>query len=160
MNVELINPFIKSVYNCMETMVGIAPVRLAPFLKENALAQGDITGIIGFAEKNVFGSVSLSFPSKTALSIYNRTMNETETRLTREVQDLTGELANIVVGGAKKEFAKSGLTFHISIPTIVVGKNHTIHHQIDTPVIVIPFKMDEDEFMLEVTMKIDRRIKV
>ena len=157
MNVKMINPFIKAVLNCFETMAGITPERQAPYLKDTALAQGDITGIIGFAEKNVLGSVSLSFPLASILKVYNIMMGETETRITREVQDLAGELTNIVAGGAKKAFSESGISFHISIPTIVTGKDHTIHHQLSTPVLVIPFKLEDSPFLLEVTMKVDSR---
>jgi len=132
MNINLINPFIKGVVNTLETMVGIKPNRLDPFLKDSAQATGDITGIISFADKDIVQTIS------------------------REVMDLTGELANIIVGGAKQELAKLGLSFHISIPTIIVGKNHTIHHQMDTPVLVIPFTIDDHSFLVEVTLKISK----
>ena len=157
MNVKLINPFINAVSECFVTTVGIKPERQAPYLKDNALAQGDITSIIGFAEKNVVGSIALSFPNETALKIYNIMMGENETRPTHEVLDLVGELTNIVASSAKQEFAKDNLSFHISIPTIVVGRNHTIHHQINMPVLAIPFVLDNKSFILEVTMKFDKK---
>ncbi len=158
-NAKLINPFIKGVYNCMETMVGIKPVRLAPYLKGGSLATGDITGIIGFAGKNINGSIGLSFPTETALMIYNLVMNENENRLTLELMDLTGELANIVAGGAKKVFAEAGLSFHISIPTIIVGKEHTIHHQFSTSAVIIPFRLNEHSFLIEISIKVNEEIQ-
>jgi len=158
MNVELINPFITAVFDTMETMVGMTPTREAPYVKDHALPQGDVTGIIGFAEKDVIGSVALSFPIETILKIYNLMMGESESRITREVQDLAGELTNIVAGGAKKQFSQSGVSFHISIPTIVVGRNHTIHHQLNTSVLVIPFHLEKHPFILEVSMKLGRRL--
>ena len=141
----------------METMIGIKPNRLDLFLKEGSQASGDITGIIGFADKNIVGSVALSFPTDTALMIYNTMMKENVSSASREVMDLTGELTNIIAGDAKQELAKTGLSFHISIPTIIVGKNHTIHHQLDTPVLVIPFTLnDKHEFLVEITLKVNK----
>ncbi len=156
MNAEIINPFVRALFDIFETMVGLTPVREAPYIKNNSMSQGDVTGVIGFAEKDLLGSVALSFSNKAAIKVYNAMMDENITKLTPGVQDLVGELTNIVAGGAKKEFAKDGLSFHISIPIIVVGRNHAIRHQFNVPVLVVPFKLDEDTFILEVSMKIEK----
>ena len=159
MNAKLINPYIISVFNCLETMLGVQPQRQTPYLKDNSLTQGDVTGVIGFADKYVIGSVALSFPTETILSIYNRLLDEAETRLTHQVQDLVGELTNIIAGGAKKGFFQDGISFQISIPAVIVGRNQTIYYQLNTPAIAIPFLLDGSPFILEVTMKTesDRR---
>ncbi len=156
MNVEVINPFINAVFETFEAMVGMAPERDAPYLKDNARTQYDVTGIIGFAEKDMHGSITLSFPTKTAVRIYNSIMGENTTKLNREVQDLVCELTNTVAGGAKKILAERNLSFHISVPTLMVGKYHSIRHQLNIPVLVVPFKLEDDIFILEVTMKIGR----
>ncbi len=153
MEVKFINPFISSVVNTMEMMLGLTPERKAPFLKENRLTQGDITGIVGFAEKQVTGSVALSFDERTALKAFSLVTGETTSRLSREVQDLIGELTNIVAGGAKTIFSEEDLSFHISIPSVVVGKDHLISHKVDIPVVVIPFVMEDMSFSVEVSMK-------
>ncbi len=56
-----------------------------------------------------------------------------------EVEDIVGELTNIVVGGAKIEFAGLGYSFNISLPLLVSGGAHVIKHKHDSPVLVIPF---------------------
>jgi len=157
MNVEIINPFVNAVFNTFETMVGKCPTRESPYLKDNARAQGDVTGVIGFAEKKLHGSVALSFPSFTAIKVYNAVMGENVNRLTRDVQDLVGELANIVAGGTKQVLAEKDLSHHISIPTIIVGKDHSIRHQLNIPVLVVPFTLEGDPFILEVTLKLTNR---
>lgn len=137
-------------------MLGLTPERQNAFIKDDATAGGDVSGIIGFADKNISGSVALSFPIATALKIYELMMGEKVDHINPDVQDSVGELANIVTGTAKSEFSNMNVTFHISIPTVVVGKNHRIAHKVGTPVVVIPFKLDEDlEFTLEISMKID-----
>ncbi|MBD3166849.1 chemotaxis protein CheX, partial [bacterium] len=130
MDVKYINPFIQSLMNTVEMMLGVTPAMQAPYVKEDKVTQGDITGIIGFAERNITGSVALSFPSVTALNVYEMMTGEAVTEINRDVQDSIGELANIVAGGAKTELAKMGLSFHISIPSVIVGKNHAITHKV------------------------------
>ena len=154
MEVKYINPFISSIINCLEMMIGITPERKPPFIKSNSSGEGDVTGMIGFADKNVIGSLAISFPTNTALMVYNSMTGEEVFQVTRNVQDSIGEIANIVTGGAKTELAEQGLSFHISIPTIIVGKNHEIHHKVDSPVMAIPFSLDKHQFVMEVAMKI------
>ncbi len=156
MDVKYINPFINSSIHTMETMLGLKPDRLPPHLKVDADAQGDISGIIGFADKSLSGAVALSFPMETALRIYEMMMGESVSRINSDVEDCIGELANIVTGTAKSEFYNMNVTFHISIPTVVVGKDHRITHRAGTPVVVIPFNMEGGlEFTLEVSMKME-----
>ena len=157
MDVKYINPFINSVVSTLEMMLGETPKRKTPYLKVGKATEGDITGLIGFAEKNVTGSVALSFPTATAIHVYNIMTGEHTARINREVQDSIGELANIVAGGAKTELAKEGCSFHISIPTVIVGKNHAISHKVDTPVVVIPFTLNDLGFIMEVTLKVSRK---
>jgi len=155
MKVEYINPFLISVNTAFDTLIDILPVQEALFVKQRAVAGGDVTGIIGFAEKNLTGSVAISFPLDTALLIHNLMLGETVNRLTPGVQDTVGEIANIIAGGAKTEFADMGLSFHISIPTVVAGKNHSINHNVSLPTVVIPFKLNDSPFTLEICMKIE-----
>ena len=95
-------------------MAGIQVVRDKPFLKKDNVTTGDITGIIGLADKLMSGSIALTFPEKTILKIYENMMGEAATEISAEVQDLVGELANMVAGGAKNEFSNfSALAFSL-----------------------------------------------
>ena len=154
MKAEYINPFIEAVCNMMETMMGVTPERQGIAIKEDALTTGDISGIIGFADQSITGAVALSFPTETALTIYELMMDETAQGLTSDVQDTVGELANIVAGGAKKAFADLGHQFHISIPSVIIGSNHAIFHKIGTPV-VVSFLVKGKPFCMEISLKID-----
>ncbi|HHE46682.1 MAG TPA: chemotaxis protein CheX [Bacteroidetes bacterium] len=154
MNVEVINPFINSVLETLEAMIGVTPDREAPYLKNSPRTQYDVTGVIGFIEEDLHGSIALSFPSRTAINIYNLIKGKGVTKMTREVQDLVGELTNIVANNARKILTEAKLSFHISVPTLVIGRNHAIRHQLNIPVVVVPFRIEDDSFMLEVSMKI------
>jgi chemotaxis protein CheX len=155
MNVKYINPFVKSVFNAMKIMLKVVPKRGVPYLKDHNKAQGDISGIVGFAAKNIFGTLAISFPQYTSTKAFELMVGEKVNTITDDVRDFVGELANIIIGGAKKEFVIQDLPFDISIPTVVVGQGHTISHKGGTPVLVIPFTLDESEFRVEVSMKVD-----
>ena len=82
---------------------------------------------------------------------------EKQRKLTAKLQYLIGELTNIVAGGAKQSLEKNNMSFHISIPTIVIGKNHSLQHQENIPVLSVPFSFDNDPFVLEVSMKVKKQ---
>jgi chemotaxis protein CheX len=155
MDVKYINPFINSLINTLEMMMGMSPDAKSPYIKGDSITQGDITGIIGFAEKNITGSIALSFPQDTALKIYNAMTGDNVFRVTRDVEDSIGELTNIVAGGAKTVLAAEGYSFHISIPSVIVGKNHQINHKANAPIVVIPFQVESIRFSMEVSMLIN-----
>lgn len=152
MKIEFINPFLNAVNNAMETMVGITPEREKPYLKDSRSTTSDITGVIGFAEKRISGSVALSFPSATILKIFSLMMGTPATEINNEVDDMVGELTNIVVGGAKKEFAELGYPYNISLPLVISGKNHVIKHKHDNPIMVIPYSVEGNKFVLEISL--------
>jgi chemotaxis protein CheX len=154
MDVKYINPFVNSLANTVKMMMDLDVTPGKPYIKEDKSTLGDITGVIGFAEKKIMGSVALSFPKATALLLFTSMTGMDETELNRDVEDCIGEVANIVAGGAKTELAGEGLTFNISVPSVVVGVNHSIRHKADTPVIVIPFTVKKLPFVMEVTMKL------
>ncbi len=153
MDVKYINPFVNALSNVMETMLEVSPARGTPYLKGENMTQGDISAIIGFAGLNIQGSIALSFPTSVALKIYSLMMAEKVYRITSDVQDVVGELANIIAGGAKSELAEEGLSFNLSIPTVVTGMGHSLGHVINVPVMVIPFSVGKHHFVMELTMR-------
>ena len=158
MDSKYITPFIDSVLNTMKTMLGETPRRKESRLKQSQFAQGDISGIVGFASNDIYGSVALSFPTATAIKSYNLMVGDSADKISDDVRDTVGELTNIVAGGAKKIYAEKGNSFDISIPTIVVGKNHMISHKAGTPVVIVPFSLGADPFVMEVSVKVDKEL--
>ena len=158
MKVDYINPVLTAVISTLETMAQLEAVPGTPVLKDSAKAPGIITGIIELKGPKACGSLALSFPEPVILDIYNKMLREDKTAIDEMVVDLVGELANIVMGGAKKEFDEQGMKFGLTLPTIVDGKNHHIIHPIKGKVISLPldissgtvyaefcFKMHEEE---------------
>ncbi|MDF1552892.1 MAG: chemotaxis protein CheX [Deferrisomatales bacterium] len=151
LNVNYINPFIGATLQALEMMAAVRPERGAPFVKTGRAARGDVSGIIGLAGEAT-GSVAVTFPGTLARRIYANLVGEEAGGITEEVCDAIGELANMIAGGAKAELSQQGCNFQIAIPTIVVGKGHTIDHKGPGPCLVVPFTLDGEEFWLEVSL--------
>ncbi len=88
------------------------------------------------------------------LKIYEAMMGEHIDEINKDVDDIVGEVTNIVVGGAKNEFSELGYPFHISLPLVVEGKDHIIKHRHNSPIIVIPMLFDNCAFSMEICIKL------
>ncbi len=69
---------------------------------------------------------------------------------TADFADAIGELANMIAGAAKKDL---GNLANISVPSVVMGKGHTICRPHDIPCLVIPCKTAVGDFAVEVSIK-------
>jgi len=134
-------------------MLKCSPVMSAPEIKMKDFSYGDISTIIAFTDKDLSGAVALCFPRGTALWVYERMAGDKEGQLTAKVRDTVAELANIVAGGAKTILSKSGANYHIAIPTIVMGKNHSLSEKFNAPIVTIPFTLEGHPFMMEAVMR-------
>lgn len=150
LNVQFINPFIAATLQALEVMAATRPQRGTPFVKAGQVAKGDISGVIGLAGEAT-GSVAVTFPAGIAYRLYEGMVGEKVNALTEEVRDAVGEIANMIAGGAKAALAKDGYRFRIAIPSIVVGKDHTIEHRSKGPCLVVPFTLEGETFWLEVS---------
>ncbi len=154
MDLKYVNPFINATINTIETMMGETPQRLAPYSKESSATQGDISGIIGFTNEVTSGWVAISLGTDSALKMYELMMGDVVDDLNADVCDCVGEIANIIAGNAKALFSDQDFTFQITIPTVIVGKKHSISQSSGTKVVVVPFKLKNDiTFTLEISMK-------
>lgn len=153
MDAKYMNPFMRSTVDVMKTMCFVEPKMQKPFLRNPAHpATGYVSGIMGVVGE-LTGTIALSFEKDTATKLVSNFMSMEITELNDDVIDAVGELINMVSGAAKKIFADEGIKFNIAIPTVVSGKNHTIHHVKDLPCIVLPFEIPEGKFFVEASFK-------
>lgn len=140
MNVEFINPFLSSMLNVMSTMAQMELTPEKPKLKKDEVAQGDVSGLIGMVSEQTKGSLSITFESKLALTAMKNMFGEAPDDINEEITDLVGEITNMVTGGAKRMLSEKGFEFDMATPMVVSGKNHTINHKADGPIVIIPLK--------------------
>jgi len=137
----------------METMSAIKPTKHKPYTKSNNLTEGDVTGLVGFASDKLSGTVALSFPKDTAFKIYETMIGTPVNEINTEVQDIVGELTNIVAGGAKTKLSAMGLSYDIAIPIVIAENKHTINHKFDKSVVIVPFNIGNKSFTSKLSIR-------
>jgi chemotaxis protein CheX len=149
-NVAYVNPFIISTINTFDMMVKSKPVAGKPAVKTEPFPSYDVSGIIGLSG-DAQGCIAISFPKVVALRIVS-IMLETEVKVVgNELTDGIGELANIIAGSAKQHL--EGLNLTISLPNVVIGKDHILGAQKGVPTIVVPFTCSIGKFSMEVALR-------
>ena len=151
MNADFINPFIAALLNVMQTMAQIELVPGKPKKKDDNQAGGDISGLIGMVGDNIQGSMSISFQKELVLEIMHKMLGEKPDSIDSDVQDMVGEITNMICGGAKNELDQKGYDFGMATPVIVAGKNHTINHQVSGKKMVMPFSHASGTLYLEMS---------
>ena len=154
MKAVILNPFIQSTVEVLRTMAGIEPRRGTPRLKGGEDSSSDVSGLIGLTGQ-VQGFVAVSFRESAALYVVTRFLGESVETVDAQVRDAVGELTNIIAGGAKRVLAQAGYDLKISIPSVVVGVNHSVSRPRGVPCFEIPFETDAGPFSVELCLKLE-----
>lgn len=150
MNAEFVNPFITGLLNVTETMAQTKLTPGKPKRKNDEVAKGDVSGLIGMVGPEVRGSMSITFDEALALTIMERMVGEKVTEINADVADMVGEITNMICGNAKRELGERGYEFAMATPVVVSGHRHSISHQVDGPKIILPFNSDTGLAHLEI----------
>lgn len=150
MNAEFVNPFIAGLMNVMDTMAQTALTPGKPRKKQDDVAKGDVSGLIGMVGPEVRGSMSITFEENLALTVMERMVGERPAEIDAEVADMVGEVTNMICGNAKRDLAERGYEFGMATPVVVSGKQHSISHQVDGPKIILPFQSEVGMAFLEI----------
>lgn len=153
MDVRFINPFVRSICNTFELMCKLKVAVGKPTIKTDDNPSSDVSGVIGFSG-DAAGSVVLHFGFNVAAKLATRFAGLPITPEHPDFSDAIGELANMVAGGAKSQF--DGLCVSISLPSVIVGKNHTVSASKNFPRIVFACSTDDGTFHVEVGMVVGK----
>ena len=149
MNAEFVNPFITALLNVLNTMAQIELLPGRPKKKSDNQARGQVSSLIGMVGDNIQGSMSISLDKGLVLEIMYKMLGEKPDKIDSEVQDMVGEITNMICGGAKNDLGKKGYDFGMATPIVVSGKNHIINHQVDGKKLVMPFSHASGNLYLE-----------
>ncbi len=142
MRAEFVNPFLVSLLHVISTMAQLELKAGAPRKKNDELARGDVSGLIGMVGPQTRGSFSITFDKSLALEIMRRMLGEAPNGINEEVTDMVGEITNMVTGGAKRMLAEKGYDFDMATPVVVSGPSHTISHKTDSTKLLMPFESE------------------
>lgn len=149
MDVTFINPFIEATLDVLETMASTKAVAGKPYLKQGQVAAGDVSAVIGLTGE-VSGTVSVTFTEACILPIVSNMLGEEIREMNSHITDAVGETTNMIAGLARRKLDELGRPLQAAIPTVVSGKNHTITHTTNYPVVAIPLSTDSGGFTIEV----------
>jgi len=152
MKAEYVNPFITSTSEVFKTMINIEPTRGELYVKTSEKLPYDISGIIGLAGE-ASGFVIISMTQSLALKCMENFIGEKKDEIDEDVMDAIGEILNMIAGGAKQIFSKAGTRFKISIPNVVVGKDHIVGKQKNVQSLGMTFSVGDETFVIEVALK-------
>lgn len=120
MDVNVINHFVGSATKVFDTMLSCQIRRTSLSLKTNNAAPHEVSAIIGLTGK-ISASIVLSMSESLALKAAGAMMFTEYSKVDFEVSDAIGELANMIVGGAKMRMADMNLNLSLGLPNVLVG---------------------------------------
>ncbi len=156
--VKFSRPFIDALKETFKVMVSTDITPHSPRLKSDSKARGEITAMIGMngvIEKNgqqlkFNGLIALSFSKEVYLKIASAMMMQEFTDYHEDMEDTGAEIANIVMGNAKKVLAEQGYKIGMSTPTRIKGKDHEIKYPSNTVVVETSISSDHGEFTFDI----------
>jgi chemotaxis protein CheX len=114
-----------------------------------------VTGSVGFAGETVNGAVYLHMTSSFAANVAAAMLGLPPEELTAEteINDVIGEVTNMLAGGLKSEFCDAGSTCAVSIPAIIRGTSFVVEAMPDVECIRLKFDCQGENVMVEVHVK-------
>ena len=101
----------------------------------------DMTAMVGLAGK-VRGILTFSCGAKAAMLMASKMLAAPATEVTREVLDALGEVCNMVAGNFKNKVLSMGEGCMLSVPTVITGKNYSMHSLADTAALEVRLSFD------------------
>lgn len=114
-----------------------------------------VTGSVGFAGETVTGAVylhlSILFANQAAATMLGLPPEEITGET--EVNDVVGEIANMLTGGLKSWLCDAGAACAVSTPAIIRGTAFDIEPAPDVEREFLIFDCDDDRFVVEIHIK-------
>jgi chemotaxis protein CheX len=150
-SIEYINPFLAAAKNVCATSMNLDVIAGKPRLREDderIWKSYRISAVINLSDA-VTGYVLVSFSERVALVLASKLAGEEFATLDDNVRDALGEIANLIIGSAKKDLP-SGL---VSISTPKIVDTQFIQLPPGCPTILLPFETTVGRFILQIALK-------
>ena len=150
MDVTLVNPFVEGALHILDTTAFVKVKPENPFLKENILPQGDITGILEISG-DLQGSAAVSFSEKCILGIVSAMFGEDMIEINEEIIDAVGEISNMIAGHVTTKIAELDKKVKVKFIKVCQGADQHIDHVKDGgQILVLPFRTTKGKMVIEV----------
>ncbi len=122
---------------------------------QRAEIQSNLTSMIGLGG-GLRGLLAVHCPASVAKAITSGFLGMDVDDLDEDVKDAIGEIANMVAGNLKISYAKFDINVELAIPTSIVGQSFHVSGISDANRIIVPFKMNDDTFWVELMYVINK----
>ncbi len=157
MDVSYINPFLYALSNFFQSMLSTKIDFGKPMIKKADDFRADVSGAIGFSG-DASGAVVLALHKAVAIGIASKFAGAEMDIDSPDFADAIGEFANMVAGGAKARFPN--LDVNIALPSVIIGDQHHLASSQGHPCLTIPCKTCFGNFMVYVTLKVNKAAPV
>jgi chemotaxis protein CheX len=113
----------------------------------------DISGHIGMFQDSLEGTMTVGFPSDVILKIIGKAYKKDFSEINKSVREGVGEMTNIIYAQVKKTLNERGFKFKMSVPQVIVGKDHEYFHLHSGSSLVVPFTSENGQFVVFVTLQ-------
>ena len=116
-----------------------------------------VCGSVGFGGNSVTGAVYLHLPEEFATSLAATMLGaEPQSLSEAEVNDVVGELTNMLTGGLKSWLCDSDFPCAVSTPGVIRGRSFAIEAPPDIERLCLEFDADENHFAVEIHVRFEQ----
>ena len=158
LDTDFINPFLAATLRVLEVQAKTKGTPGKIYVKKAGdKFSGDVSGVIGLVCEAFSGTVVISFPEASFLSVVNKMFGSHPpiTEITKEIEDAAAELTNIIFGQAKVILNEKGYGIKTALPSVITGKDHSVSSTVKGVTVVVPFDSDSGKFFVEISTSID-----
>ncbi len=149
MESAVINCFIEGTFHILDTTSSLKGKPDTPYIKNNKVAKGDITGLLEIAG-DINGTAAVTFTEKSILAIVSKMFGEDMTQIDAEITDAVGEIGNMISGHVNTKMTEMGKSVKVKLAGVKDGKNHQVDHADSKKIIVLPFKTTMGNIWIEI----------
>lgn len=136
---------IESVHEVFETLIYILPEEQPAQRSEQSEFSGEVIASIQISG-GIDGIVAIVTSHNIAAQLTRNMLGADETpEDMSEIADGAGEIVNMIAGNIKTRCIESGVTFNLSIPMVMCGKEMVLRLQEEVHGLRVPFLVDGEE---------------
>jgi chemotaxis protein CheX len=149
---SLAQEVICGVERTLQELMAVCPVARPYRLQSSFENSGDVSGIIGIMQKELSGSMVISFPKRTIFGLLQKIYKKSLNSIDHTVRMSVGELTNIIYGVVQSSLNRQGMGLRMAIPNVISGDHHVITSMATKNVLVIPFSLEEGDFTVSIAL--------
>ena len=131
------------------TMIFMEVSAAAPLEQGEQTPGCHISAMIGLTG-DFSAMLGIHCPETTGLAIAGAMLGMEIAEIDADVKDALGEIANMVAGWLKEQFAAEEISLELAIPTSISGKSYTIASPTRSNRVIIPFTIEAGQFFIEI----------